>query len=268
MSRRPIADLLPWARDLVAEAGAFTQSHFRSADLAVDTKGDGTPVTIADQGAERLVRDAITAEFPDDAIIGEEFGETIADTPSAASGRQWIIDPIDGTKAFTKGVPLYSNLLAVLDDGVPVLGIINLPAVGEMLWATVGGGAFCNGEPCRVSTQATLDGSFAMASGLTGWAPDGMHRLREQGVIMRTWGDAYGYAMVATGRAEAMIDPIVSIWDVAPIGVVLSEAGGRFTCLDGIDRIDGGNGAGTNGLIHNALLAELRAQGTPHGDSL
>lgn len=268
MSRRPIADLLPWARDLVAEAGVLTQSHFRRADLAIDTKGDGTPVTIADQGAERLIRDAITAEFADDSIIGEEFGETIADTPEAASGRQWIIDPIDGTKAFTKGVPLYSNLLAVLDDGVPVLGIINLPAVGEMVWATVGGGAFCNGETCRVSTQATLDGSYAMASGQTGWAPDGMHRLREQGVIMRTWGDAYGYAMVATGRAEAMIDPIVSLWDVAPIGVVLSEAGGRFTCLDGIDRIDGGNGAGTNGLIHDALLAELRAQGTPHGDSL
>lgn len=258
MTRRPIADLLPWARDLVAEAGAFTQSHFRSTSLDVETKGDGTPVTIADQGAERLMRDAITSEFPDDAILGEEYGIT-----EAASGRQWVIDPIDGTKAFTKGVPLYSNLLAVLDDGVPVLGIVNLPAVGEMLWATLGGGAFCNGEACRVSTHATLDGSYAMASGVTAWAPDGMHKLREQGVIMRTWGDAYGYALVATGRAEAMIDPIVNVWDIAPIGVLITEAGGRFTDCDGVARIDSGHSVGSNGLIHDELLQALAAQGTP-----
>jgi len=256
--RRPIADLLPWARDLVGAAGDLTQSHFRNAELAIEIKGDGSPVTVADQGAERLMREAISEAFPDDAIIGEEYGET-----TATSGRQWIIDPIDGTKAFTKGVPLYSNLLAVLDDGVPVLGIVNLPAVNEMLWATLGGGAFCNGEACRVSAQATLDGSYAMTSGVTGWATDGLHRLRDQGVIMRTWGDAYGHAMVATGRAEAMIDPIVSIWDIAPIGVLITEAGGKFTCCDGIERIDGGNGVATNGLIHDAVLAELAAQGTP-----
>jgi fructose-1,6-bisphosphatase/inositol monophosphatase family enzyme len=119
-----------------------------------------------------------------------------------------------------------------------------------------------------VSAQATLDGSYLMASGVTGWARDGLHRLRDQGVIVRTWGDAYGYSMVATGRAEAMVDPIVSIWDVAPIGVILAEAGGRFTDLGGVDRIDGGNGAGTNGLIHDALLAELAAQGTPNPDML
>lgn len=261
--RRPIADLLPFARDLAAAAGDFTQQHFRSADLAVDTKSDGTPVTVADRGAEQLIRDAITSEFPDDEIIGEEFGVT-----TASSGRQWVIDPIDGTKAFTAGVPLYSNLLAVIDDGEPVLGIINLPAVGEMVWATLGGGAFCNGEPCRVSEKSELDGSYAMASGVTGWAPDGFHRLRQQGVLMRTWGDAYGYSLVATGRAEAMIDPIVSIWDIAPIGVIITEAGGRFTDLDGVAHIEGGNGIGTNGLVHDALLAELAAQGTPNQATL
>jgi len=261
--RRPIADLLPFAREIVAAAGEFTESHFRSTDLAVEAKGDGTPVTLADRGAEQLLREAISVEFPDDALIGEEYGET-----PAPSGRQWVIDPIDGTKSFTRGVPLYSNLLAVLDDGEPVLGIVNLPAVGEMLWATRGGGAFCNGERCRVSTQSTLDGSYAMFSGVTGWAPGGLHRMRDRGVIMRTWGDAYGYAMVATGRAEAMIDPIVSIWDIAPITVIINEAGGRFSDVDGIDRIDGGTGIGTNGLIHDELLAELAAQGTPTGESL
>ena len=261
------ADLLPFTLELIAEAGAFTQQHFRSADLDVSFKGDGTPVTVADRGAERLMRDAITAAFPNDEIIGEEFGVSEAN-PSGGSGRQWVIDPIDGTKAFTAGVPLYSNLLAVIDDGEPVIGIINLPAVTETVWATRGGGAFCNGERCQVSAQATLDGSYLMASGVTGWARDGLHRLRDQGVIVRTWGDAYGYSMVATGRAEAMVDPIVSIWDVAPIGVILAEAGGRFTDLGGVDRIDGGNGAGTNGLIHDALLAELAAQGTPNPDML
>lgn len=265
--RLAVADLLGFTLELVAEAGAFTQQHFRSADLDVQFKGDGTPVTVADQGAEQLMRDAIAASFPDDEIIGEEFGVSEL-VPGGGSGRQWVIDPIDGTKAFTAGVPLYSNLLAVIDDGVPVLGIINLPAVNEMVWATLGGGAFCNGEPCRVSTKAALDGSYLMASGVTGWARDGLHRLRDQGVIVRTWGDAYGYSMVATGRAEAMVDPIVSIWDVAPIGVIISEAGGRFTDLGGVARIDGGNGLGTNGLIHDELLAELAAQGTPNPDML
>jgi len=258
-------DLLGFAKELIAEAGTFTQRHFRSPDLDVAFKGDGTPVTVADQGAERLMRDAITEAFPDDEIIGEEFG--VSETPAhGGSGRQWVIDPIDGTKAFTAGVPLYSNLLAVIDDGVPVIGIINLPAVGEMLWATVGGGAFCNGERCHVSSKTTLEGSYLMASGVTGWARDGLHRLRDHGVIVRTWGDAYGYSMVATGRAEAMVDPIVSLWDVAPIGVIISEAGGTFTDLSGVERIDGGNGLGTNGLVHDALLAELAAQRTPNPD--
>lgn len=258
--RRPIAEVLPFALEAVRAAGDLTQSHFGRRDLEIEGKSDGTPVTIADRGAEQLLREAITAEFPDDAIIGEEYGVT-----EASSGRQWIIDPIDGTKAFTKGVPLYSNLLAVVDDGTPVLGIINLPAVGEMIWATTGGGAFCNGERCQVSDHDDLDGSYAMISGVTGWAPGGLHALRDRGVIVRTWGDAYGYAMVATGRAEAMIDPIVSIWDIAPIGVIVTEAGGRFTDVTDVERIDGGTGVGTNGRIHEALLAELAAQGTPHG---
>ena len=246
--RRPAADLLPFATELVAAAGELTQSYFRSADLEVIAKADGSPVTAADQGAEQLIRDAIAAEFPNDAIMGEEYGAT-----EAGSGRQWVIDPIDGTKSFTAGVPLYSNLLAVIDDGVPVLGVLNLPAVGEMLSAVTGHGATCNGESIRVSNKASLEGAYVMTSSVRYWPEPFLEQVLEQGMILRTWGDAYGYAMVATGRAEAMIDPRANLWDVAPIGVILTEAGGAFTDLLGNDQVTAGNGIGTNGILHDAF---------------
>jgi len=246
--RRPVAELLPFALEVVEAAGKLTQSYFRRADLEVVAKDDGSPVTAADQGAEQLIRDAIAAEFPNDAIMGEEYGAT-----DATSGRQWVIDPIDGTKSFTAGVPLYSNLLAVIDDGVPVLGVLNLPAAGEMLSAVVGHGATCNGESIRVSDKQTLAGSYVMTSSVRYWPETFLQRVLDQGIILRTWGDAYGYAMVATGRAEAMIDPRANLWDVAPIGVILSEAGGRFTDLQGNDQVTAGNGIGTNGLLHDTF---------------
>jgi histidinol phosphatase-like enzyme (inositol monophosphatase family) len=249
------AELLPFALDLVAEAGTFTQRFFRSPDLEVVTKADGSPVTLADEGAEQLIRTAIAAEFPDDAIMGEEFGAS-----PAGSGRQWVIDPIDGTKSFTAGVPLYSNLLAIVDDGVPVLGIINLPALDEMIWATTGGGAYANGSPCAVSTKASLDGAYVMTSSVRYWPETFLDRVLDFGMVLRTWGDAYGYAMVATGRAEAMIDPRANVWDIAPIGVILTEAGGSFTDLTGNPRIDAGNGIGTNGAIHAAMTAAFPAR--------
>jgi len=242
-------ELLPFAKQVVAAAGELTQRFFRSSDLEITAKSDGTPVTQADQGAERLIRDAIAAEFPDDAIMGEEYGET-----QASSGRQWVIDPIDGTKSFTAGVPLYSNLLAVIDDGVPVLGIINLPAVGEMLAAVAGHGATCNDEPCHVSDKSELQGAYVMTSSVRYWSTEYQQQVLDQGIILRTWGDAYGYAMVATGRAEAMIDPRANVWDVAPIGVILSEAGGAFTDLQGNDQVTAGNGIGTNGTLHQTFL--------------
>lgn len=243
-----MADLLDFAVEVVTAAGELTQRYFRSTDLEVVAKADGSPVTEADRQAEQLIRNAILTEFPNDAIMGEEFGESTAD-----SGRRWIIDPIDGTKSFTAGVPLYANLLAVVDDGVPVLGVLNLPAVGELLAARVGGGATCNGEPIRVSDKAKLDGSYVMTSSVRFWPEEFLQRVLDEGMILRTWGDAYGYAMVATGRAEAMIDPRANVWDVAPIGVILSEAGGRFTDLEGNDQVTAGNGIGTNGALHDTF---------------
>lgn len=250
-------DLLPFARDLVAEAGRLTQSFFRSADLHVEAKDDGSPVTQADQRAERLIRDAIAEHFPNDEIMGEEYGAS--DRGDSGSGRQWIIDPIDGTKSFTAGVPLYANLLAVVDDGVPVLGVLNLPAVNELLTGVVGHGAECNGEPIRVSSRSSLHGAYVMTSSVRYWPEPFLQRVLDEGIILRTWGDAYGYAMVATGRAEAMIDPRANVWDVAPIGVILTEAGGAFTDLNGNPQITAGNGIGTNGVLHDTFRATFPA---------
>lgn len=252
--RTTAASLLPFALEVVEAAGKLTQSFFRSPDLEIMAKEDGTPVTQADQGAERLIRDAIAAEFPNDAIMGEEYGAT-----DAASGRQWVIDPIDGTKSFAAGVPLYANLLAVIDDGEPVLGVLNLPAVGEMLSAVVGHGATCNGESIRVSQKSTLHGAYVMTSSVRYWPEDFLQRVLDEDMILRTWGDAYGYAMVASGRAEAMLDPRANLWDVAPIGVILSEAGGAFTDLEGNAQVTAGNGIGTNGVLHDTFCATFPA---------
>lgn len=255
-SRVPPGELIGFALDLVGQAGQLTERFFRTNALDIETKPDGTPVTVADKQAEQLIRTAIAEEFPNDAIVGEEFGVT-----AAGSGREWVIDPIDGTKSFTAGVPLYANLLAVIDEGRPVLGIIHLPALGETVWAVAGAGATCNDEPCRVSDHAELDGAYAMTSGVRYWPHGYLDRLADLGVVLRTWGDAYGYALVATGRAEAMIDPIAYKWDLAPMAVILNEAGGRFSDLAGVNTITSDNGVGTNGAIHEALLAELPAHG-------
>ena len=225
--------LVDLAVELATGAGALTRKWFDRGLIEFDTKDDGTPVTEADKAAEKYLRDQIALAFPTDAVIGEE-GETREGT----SGRTWIIDPIDGTKSFTAGVPLYANLLAVIDDGEPVLGIINLPAVGEMLAAVVGHGATCNDEPIRVSSKDSLRGAYVMTSSVRYWPQPFQQRVLDEAMVLRTWGDAYGYAMVATGRAEAMIDPRANVWDVAPIGVILTEAGGAFTDLAGNERVN------------------------------
>lgn len=238
-----------WAR----EAGDLTLGWFGRPDLAVDHKDDGSPVTEADRGAEDLLRRRISERFPDDAIHGEEEADR-----SGTSGRLWIIDPIDGTKAFTHGVPLYSTLLAVLDEHGPAIGVIHLPALSETVWAGRGRGCLHNGNPCRVSEHPTMTGAYLMTSGLDDYWPRAMlDRAIESEAILRTWGDGYGYALVATGRAEAMIDPLANPWDVAAMATIIEEAGGRFSDLDGVVRHDGGNGVASNGTLHEQLLELL-----------
>lgn len=246
------AALLEEAVALAREAGEYTLRWFGVADLVIDRKGDGTPVTEADRGAERLVRRHLADTHPGDSIVGEE-----EDDVHGSSGRCWIVDPVDGTKAFTHGVPLYSTLLAMEDEHGPAIGVIELPALGETVYAGRGLGCFRNGRPTNVSDRSAVPGSYLTTSGFDYWPEPALAAVRASGMLMRTWGDGYGYALVATGRVEAMIDPSAATWDVAAMPVIIGEAGGRFTDYTGAVRIDGGNGVATNGRIHDEVLALL-----------
>jgi histidinol-phosphatase len=244
--------LLDEAVGLARMAGDLTLSFFRSPGLTVERKEDGTPVTEADKGAERLLRTELARRHPGDGIYGEEEEEKGSDT-----GRRWIIDPVDGTKAFTRGVPLYVNLLAVEDEHGMAVGVINMPALSETVYAGRGLGCFCNGERARVSDRTTVAGSYLCASGFDYWDEEVLLRVKRAGLQMRTWGDGYGYALVATGRVEAMADPVAALYDLAPMPVILREAGGRFTDWSGRDGPAGGSGLATNAAVHDALLAVL-----------
>jgi histidinol-phosphatase len=244
--------LISFATDIIREAGDFTLGMWRSADLEVYRKGDGSPVTEADLGAENLLRDRIHAAFPDDAILGEEHGEH-----PGTSGRRWVIDPIDGTYSFTHGVALYTNLLYLEDEHGPAIGVINVPALGELVVAGRGRGAHFNGARCHVNEHPELDGSLVTSSGFDWWEPELLERVHRADVHMRTWGDGYGYLLVATGRAEAMVDPVVSFWDIAACQVVIDEAGGRWSTLDGSTDAHQGSFVASNGHVHDELLAAL-----------
>jgi histidinol phosphatase-like enzyme (inositol monophosphatase family) len=251
----------------VRRAAAEALRRFDDPTLAVRAKADRTPVTEADIATETLLREALLGDFPHDAFLGEETGSA-----AGTSGYEWIVDPIDGTKSFIRGVPLWATLVACRREGHGVVGVIAIPALHEMVYAAVGGGAWHvrgNGEPrrARVSTRPTLAECLCCTSDFTsfGRRPDaaaGDHarrRLEEAGGILRTWGDGYGYLLVATGRADVMIDPLMNAWDAAAVETVITEAGGRFTDWQGRPRIDSGDGLATNGLIHDAVLGLLRS---------
>jgi histidinol-phosphatase len=237
---------------LLREAGDRTLRWFRADDLQVTSKGDGTPVTEADRDAERFLRERLAEAFPGDGVLGEEEPPTAGTT-----GRRWIIDPIDGTKAFTHGVPLYSNLLALEDEHGIAVGVVNLPALGESVWAGRGLGCWSERGPAAVSDHPGLDGAYLMSSSFSHWSPSSVAALESAGVVLRTWGDGYGYALVATGRAAAMVDPAAEPYDLGPMPVLLREAGGRFTDLAGEESIESGSGVATNGRLHDELLALL-----------
>jgi histidinol phosphatase-like enzyme (inositol monophosphatase family) len=234
-------------------AGALTLRWFASDSLTVDAKGDGTPVTQADRAAERLVRERLADTHPEDAVLGEE-----EDDQPGSSGRTWIVDPIDGTKAFTRGIPLYSSLLAVVDEHGPAIGVIDLPALGHTVWAGRGLGCFLDGRPARVSDRVEAAEAVLSSSDFTGWGDEALLAVKHAGFQLRTWGDGFGYAMVATGAIEAMVDPAVSLWDVAPMPVILHEAGGRFTDTAGLEpTLTPGrpaSGVATNGHVHDRVV--------------
>lgn len=244
--------LLADAVQIATEAGQRTLNWFLSPNLPIDIKDDGSPVTAADRDAEAFIRAELAGRYPDDAVAGEEEADI-----DGTSGQAWMIDPIDGTKAFTRGVPLFSTLISVTDQYGPAVGVIVLPALNEVVSAGRGLGAFHNGTPCGVNTTAEMAKSYACTSAIDLWSAAQLASVQATGAAVRTWGDAYGYALVATGRAEAMIDPIASVWDLAPMLVILPEAGGRFTDLSGNPSAVGGSGLGTNGLLHDVYLQAL-----------
>lgn len=223
--------------------------------LRSETKADGSPVTEFDRGSEAAIRRAIRRRFPRHRILGEEGGESGSD-PRV----RWIVDPIDGTKSFVHGVPLWSVLIGVEVRGRPTVGVIHLPALGETIEAAVGHGCRWNGRPAHVSAVEKLSEATLLTTSVRGIEDRGIpfRRLIRATRTQRGWSDAYGYALVATGRAEAMVDSGLQIWDAAAVAPVLREAGGRFTDWGGRASIRVTDGVGTNGRVHDALLALLR----------
>ena len=242
--------LVDLAVELATGAGALTRKWFDRGPVDFDTKDDGSPVTEADKAAERYLREQITLAFPTDAIVGEE-----EERREGTSGRTWIIDPIDGTKSFTHGVPLYGTLLAVRDEHGPAVGVIVMPALDEVVAAGRGLGCTHNGRACSVSERTEFEGAYAMTSGFDYW-PDAADtdRFINSGLITRTWGDAYGYVLLATGRTDIMVDPLVNVWDVAPMQVIIPEAGGRVTDQFGNEWEDGKHFLASNGHVHDELI--------------
>lgn len=252
-------ELLDFAVELAEAAGRITLRYYGHR-IASDAKGDGSPVTVADREAEAMLRERIGARYPAHGILGEEYGEA---NPGARV--RWILDPIDATRSFMRGVPLFGVLIGVEVDGAATVGVAHFPALGETVAAATGLGCTWNGAPCRVSGPTRLEDALVLTTDPVMLQTVGKDRgwddLERRAGLVRTWGDCYGHALVATGRAEVMVDPIMSVWDCAPFLPILREAGGRFTDRDGVEHIHGGSAVSTNGPLHDEVLALLRGGG-------
>ena len=249
-----LAECLAFATDLAREAGKITLKYFRK-DFAVEYKSDASPVTVADRETELFIRAAIRERFPDHGLIGEEHGEI-----NPGSEWRWTIDPIDGTTAFIHGIPLYTVLLGLEHKGRSVLGVIHNPPLAETVAAADGCGCTFNGRPCSVSKVAELGKARVMVTDmaeLTRRRPRFTAALMPQVHICRGWGDAYGYLLVASGRAEIALDPILHVWDAVPLQPVIEQAGGRYTDFSGA-AVAGSSGVASNGLLHDRLLELAR----------
>lgn len=247
--------LLDFTVRIAEEAGAITSGYFKKS-IAVERKADNSFVTIADREAERHIRARIEKAFPDDGILGEEEGEK-----DSRSGRRWIIDPIDGTYSFVHGVPLYAILLALEIDNEATIGVVNLPELNEIVFAAKGLGCFHNDQPARVSTTKSLNEALLLCTDFGTCYQHGFgaacERLQQRVEARRTWGDAYGYVLVATGRAEIMLDPVMNVWDCAALAPILEEAGGNFTDWRGKKTIYGGNAIATNGVLFDEVMSVI-----------
>ena len=260
-------DLIDFATELAQASGRLILDYYRQslrgAGPEVIQKADATPVTVADREAEALMRSMIEQRHPEHQVLGEEGGTSGA----ASAARQWVLDPIDGTKSFVHGVPLFGTLIALLEEGRPVLGVIHLPATGELMIGAKGRGTTVNGRPVRVretrrleeATFAFTDSAQIHALGLGAGFLEMQLRVR----IARGWGDCYGHFLVAAGRADVMMDPVLSVWDVAALKPCVEGAGGRLTELSGEDPPLGRSALSSNGHLHDAALAVLNGRPVP-----
>jgi histidinol-phosphatase len=249
MSTREMADgLMAAAAEVAGIAGGVAMRYFRSRELEVRRKPDGSPVTNADLAAERAARDWIAARFPSDGILGEEYGLERADAT-----RRWLLDPIDGTRTFVRGVPLWGALVAVVEGEEVIAGAAAFPAVGELIFAARGEGCWLEGNRQQVSPMSRLGDALVLTTDemfsarplrKTSWLA-----LAGAAGMSRSWGDCYGYLLVASGRAEVMVDAVLSDWDAAALLPIVEEAGGVFTDWSGTRRIDGGSAIATNAAL-------------------
>ncbi|HEU5268551.1 MAG TPA: inositol monophosphatase family protein [Jatrophihabitans sp.] len=249
---------LALARELADLADGITTARFRAHDLTVSSKPDLSLVTDADRAVEQAIRDRLADLRPHDALLGEEFGRV------GDSERQWVIDPIDGTHNFVRGVPVWATLIGLLQGPEPVLGVVSAPALGQRWWAATGHGAYgqaLGAEPRRLRVSAVAaraDASMSYSS-LHGWG-DRLPRLVELlGGLWRSraYGDFWSYMLLAEGAVDLAAEPELSLWDMAALAPIVVEAGGRFTGLDGVPGVHQGNAAASNGLLHEALLSAL-----------
>jgi len=250
----PLDEYLAFALQVALDAGRVVMEHYQTG-VAVELKADQSPVTMADRAAEQLIRSAIAARYPDHAVVGEEYG-----ADGRRSAFRWIVDPIDGTKSFIRGVPLFGVLVALEIDGRPEVGVCHMPALSETVAAATGLGCTWNGRTARVSRVDRLDEATLLFSDgrmLAGRLECQWPGLSSSVGLLRSWGDCYGHCLVATGRADVMIDPVMNPWDCAALLPIVSEAGGSFTDWTGQARIDGGDAVSTNARLHEAVLAHL-----------
>ena len=245
-----------------AEAGDLILRYYQAADLAVELKGDKSPVTVADKNAEQLIRDRLAVEFPDDGVLGEEH-----DDKESRNGFRWILDPIDGTKSFVHGVPLFGTLIGVEKEDEMVIGVCRFPALNELVYAATGYGTWWrrgDAEPKQVqvtSVDKLSDALFCITT-ITGWSRIGRQDVFEKLVastrLTRGWGDCYGHILVATGRADVMVDPEMNPWDIAALIPIVQEAGGHFFGWDGETSVNSGNGVSVNAGLKDQVLELLK----------
>jgi len=244
------------ALELADAADAITLQHFQSSTLAVRTKIDMTPVSEADEAVELVMRERLGKDRPDDGIVGEEFGT------SGSGARRWILDPIDATANYVRGIPIYGTLIALVENDSPIVGVISAPALSRRWWASRGDGAFCNGRAMHASRISEVEGAHIAYASVKDWERYGLGEaflaLMRRCTRARGFGDFWMHMLVAEGAIEIAVEPEVAPWDVAAVQIIVQEAGGRFTDLQGNARFDGGNALSTNGLLHDAVLETLQ----------